>query len=70
MNRQFINSSNIRSIGYDLKLKILEIEFRTGSIYQYFGVTESTYNKLMNSSSHGSYFSRYIKNKYRWERIQ
>lgn len=69
MNRQTVISSNIKSIGYDLKLKILEIEFREGGIYQYFNVPEFIFNNLMRASSHGSYFNKYIKNNYRWTKI-
>jgi len=36
MNRQTVSSSNIHSIGYDVKFQILEIEFQDGGIYQYF----------------------------------
>ena len=61
MNRQNVSSSNIRSIGYDLKSQTLEIEFRDGSIYQYFNVPESMYNGLMSASSHGSFLARRIK---------
>ena len=62
MNRQYVNSSNIRSIGYCNGT--LEIEFNSNSIYQFPNVPEHLYSGLMNASSHGKYFATYIKNSF------
>ena len=70
MNRQHVSSSNIRSIGYDSVSQTLEIEFNSGGIYQYFNVSKSIYDALMLASSHGSFFSRHIKDKFGWTKIQ
>jgi len=70
MIRQTVSSSNIRSIGYDVKFQTLEIEFQDGGIYQYLNVPESIYNALMSASSHGSYFHRSIKDQYQSTKIQ
>jgi hypothetical protein len=70
MDRQSVRSSNIKSIGYDPKSETLEIGFHSGDIYQYFDVPESIFNSLMSASSHGSYFHKYIKDKYRWAEIR
>jgi len=70
MIRQTVRSSNIHSIGYDIESKVLEIEFRTGGIYQYFNVPESIYNALISAPSHGSYFHRHIKGRYQWRKIR
>lgn len=64
MDRKNVQSSNIASIGYDRDEKILEIEFHSGGIYQYFNVPESIYFGLMSASSHGQYFNVYIKKIY------
>ncbi|MEW6170547.1 MAG: KTSC domain-containing protein [Candidatus Omnitrophota bacterium] len=64
MNRKHIVSSNISSIGYDVNNKILEIEFKNGSIYQYFNVPSNVFDKLMSVSSQGNYFYHNIKNTY------
>jgi len=70
MIRKPVSSSNLRSIGYDLKSQTLEIEFHDGSVYQYFGVPESIYNALMSASSHGSFFHRHIKDRFGWAKIR
>ncbi len=71
MERKNVNSSNLKSVGYDPKTKTLEIEFLHGGIYQYFDVPESEYKSLMSASSHGQYFDRNIKKGgYSYERIR
>ena len=62
MNRQYVSSSDIASIGYENGT--LEIEFHSGGIYQYLNVPERIYNNLINSTSYGKYFHNYIKNSY------
>ena len=47
MQRQSVLSSDIASIGYDLEKQTLEIEFHSGSTYQYANVPSAVYNGLM-----------------------
>ncbi len=70
MNRQPVQSSNLRAVGYDLQTNILEIEFNSGGVYQYFGVPQSIYLSLMSASSLGSYFYANIRDTYRYQRIR
>lgn len=70
MDRNRVSSSNLRSVGYDIDESILEIEFHSGSIYQYFNVPLLKYENLIGASSKGRYFSAYIKNRYRYKRIK
>ena len=70
MNRTYVTSSNIASIGYDADQMILEVEFVNGTIYQYFDVPESLYVGIMSADSHGKYLNEHIKRGgYRYERI-
>ena len=69
MNRIFVESSNLRSVGYDSTTQTLEIEFNNSGIYQYSNVPQSVYNELMSASSHGSYFSANIRNSYQYTKI-
>jgi ATP-dependent DNA helicase RecG len=61
-------SSNIASIGYDAKKKVLEIEFHHGAVYQYFDVPENVYEELMSSPSQGAYFMNEIKEKFNYQK--
>jgi hypothetical protein len=69
VDRQNVNSSNLKSVGYDPKTKTLEIEFKSAATYQYYDVPKSEYDALMAANSHGVYFSGYIKPNYRWQRV-
>jgi len=70
MDRVTIVSSNIRSVGYDPESSTLEVEFNTGSIYQYSNVPESEYEGLMNAASKGRYLNRNIKDSYQDTKIR
>jgi hypothetical protein len=69
MNRQLVNSSSIRSVGYDAVLRLLEIEFHSGNIYQYYSVPESCYSELMSAPSKGTYFTQHIRDVFEYTRV-
>lgn len=70
MERKRINSGNIRSAGYDARNRKLEIEFSTGAITQFSGVSEEIYRRLMNSPSPGSYFRDNIEENFTPSRVR
>ena len=55
MERYTVASSNIASIGYDAAAETLEIEFLSGSIYQYYNLPENMYDQLMKEPSKGKF---------------
>jgi hypothetical protein len=67
--RYAVASSNISSVGYDPDTQTLEIEFLSGSIYQYYGVPNHMYEELMRQSSKGKFVNTYIRNQYPFSRI-
>ena len=69
MDRNFVASSNIASIGYDKTTETLEVEFLSGSAYQYYNVPFFLYQKLMQEGSKGKFFNMYVKNSYPYSRI-
>lgn len=65
MERHFVQSSALNSIGYDQDARILELEFReNGGVWQYFGFPLSTYKRFINAESLGNFFVTRIKGKY------
>jgi hypothetical protein len=58
-----VNSRAIRAVGYDGYT--LTVEFHTGRIYDHPGVPYAVYAGLMNASSMGAYYNRYIRGRYR-----
>lgn len=69
MNRDAVSSTNVASIGYDAATLTLEVEFRTGNVYQYFDVPETAYRELMSGASIGKYINTVIKQSYRYARV-
>jgi len=69
MYRTPVSSTNICSIGYDSQSAILEVEFTSGDVYQYFNIPEHLYRGLMSASSKGQFLSDYIRNSYRYQKI-
>lgn len=67
--RNIVASSNINSIAYDEKQSILEVEFRNGSIYQYYDVPSEIYERMLASSSVGSFLSSTVKGFFRYSKI-
>jgi hypothetical protein len=70
MKRIDVDSSILRSVGYDPATKTLEIEFTTKDVRQYVKVPPEVYDKLMASSSLGMYFRRHIKDEYKHFRVE
>jgi hypothetical protein len=69
MERINVESSTIRSVGYDLERAILEIEFSNGNVYEYYDVPQYQYDALMNASSKGQYANQNIYKTYRQQKI-
>ena len=70
MKRQSVESSNLRSVGYDEFLLVLEIEFKSGAVYRYYGVPSEVHDELINSESVGKYFNANVKSKYNFLKVE
>jgi len=69
MQRENVESSNISSIGYDPRSRVLEVEFHGGSVYHYLDVPSPVYDELMGAESHGKYLCSDVKGVYLYERV-
>ena len=69
MENNMVASSNIRAIGYDPETQTLEVEFHSGSVYQYYGVPDHIHEQIMQASSKGRFLNTYIKNSYPYSRV-
>lgn len=61
IERQPVDSSNVRSVGHDPETNRLHVEFKNGSVYEYAGVPASEHQALKNAPSVGSYLHQHIK---------
>lgn len=69
MERASVSSSSLASVGYDRSTGTLEVEFREGTVYQYFLVPESVHRALIEADSIGRYFVEHVRNAYPHERL-
>lgn len=59
-----IRSTMALAMGYDKQRKILQIEFNSGSVYQYADVEIETWQRFLDSDSKGKFFNKEIKGHY------
>ena len=64
-----VESSQLKSAGYDQDSDDLYIEFKTGVVYRYSEVPPEVFEKLTLSSSAGSYFAANIKGNYEYKKL-
>jgi len=69
VNRDPVSSSSLVSVGYDAPSETLEIEFRSGSVYQYYNLPQSVYDALIAAPSVGRFFAYQIKNAFPYSRV-
>ena len=69
MDREFVASSTIVAIGYDEPSQTLEVEFKSGAIYQYYNVARALVDELMQAGSKGQFLAYHIKNVYPYSRV-
>lgn len=70
MKRLPVTSSNISSIGYAPESAAMEVEFTSGSVYQYFDVPVGVFEAIVGAASVGNTFNELIKGQYRYARVQ
>ena len=61
MRRDYVASSNIKSVGYDQSSQTLEVEFQNSFVYQYYNVPSQVYDALMAAPSKGQFLNSQIK---------
>ena len=70
MQRLPVESSMLRSAGYDPERSILELEFTNGRIYRYFGVPQEIVAELLTAESKGRYFLAQIDDLYPYLQVR
>lgn len=63
-------SSEIEWIGYEDKRNMLQVEFLSGSIYQYDQVPKPVFESFLSAPSHGRFFENQIKGRYQTRRVR
>lgn len=64
-----IESSMIQAVGYDEKLKELEVVFNSGNVYRYTQVPKKEYEGLLKADSKGQYMRANIIDVYPYHSV-
>ncbi|MEK9134085.1 MAG: KTSC domain-containing protein [Pseudomonadota bacterium] len=64
MNSTAVESITLATVAYDDARELLQLEFRSRAIYQYFGVPAAVHEALLRAPSKGSYFNRAIRGRF------
>ena len=70
MFREPVVSESIAAIGYDDDAEALEVEFVTGRVYRYRGVSQDVFEDFRQAPSKGAFFNKHIKDAYAWEQVE
>ena len=70
MQREPVESSTLASVGYDETQYLLELEFRSGGVYQYLGPLDSLHLELMTAESKGRFFNQNIRDRFPYVRLR
>jgi hypothetical protein len=69
MRREAVDSTTVKSVGYESKRQVLEIEFQSGAVYQYLNVPKAVHEGLWRAESKGRYFNDEIRGAYEFVRV-
>ncbi|HVL36011.1 MAG TPA: KTSC domain-containing protein [Burkholderiales bacterium] len=69
MQRKRVNSSRLRSVGYDEPTRTLEVEMSNGQVFQYSGVYPEVYRRFMAAPNPTAFFDDKIAEEYTAKRV-
>jgi len=69
VQRKRVNSSKLRSVGYDEASRTLEVEMSNGQVFQYTGVYPEVYRGFMAAPNPTSFFDDKIAEEYTPRRV-
>jgi len=70
MERKKVNSSQIRSVGYDSAAQMLEVELTDGTIWQYSKVPSEVHRRFLAAPTMISFYRDSIEDDYSRRRIK
>jgi len=69
MSRVDLNSTSLQAVTYQHPCAVLELEFRSGAVYRYFGIPQQTFEELLCAESKGGYFNSRIRNRFAYAKV-
>jgi hypothetical protein len=69
MDRKPLRSGKLKAAGFDETLRVLEIEFMNGDVFEYKSVSPEVFRQLMNAPSPSSFFEDKIEESFSGKRL-
>jgi hypothetical protein len=69
MHITVVGSKTLSTVGYDSARNLLQLEFRSRTVYRYFDIPATVYEALLAAPSKGNYFNRVIRGRYAYVRV-
>lgn len=69
MNSTVVESTTLATVAYDDAQELLQLQFRSRAVYQYYGVPATVHEALLRAPSKGSYFNLAIRGRFPYCRI-
>lgn len=69
LNITAVESSTLRTIGYDESLALLRLEFQSRVVYEYFEVPVVVFESLLSAASVGACFNAMVRGCFRYEQV-
>ncbi|MGI8743598.1 MAG: KTSC domain-containing protein [Bryobacteraceae bacterium] len=69
MGVTIVESSILATVAYDEARELLQLEFCSQAVYQYFGVPAAVHQALLDAPSKGSYFNHAIRGRFPYRLI-
>ena len=69
MNVTGVESTTLKSIGYDESVGVLRLEFRSRAVYDYLGVPGQVHSALLGASSVGACFNEIVRGCFPFRRV-
>ena len=70
MRRTPIDSTSLKSVGYEPATRTLEVEFQGGRVYRYFDVPPRRYRALLDAESAGRFLNTEVKGVYSYAPVR
>ena len=70
MHRTAVTANGINQVGYEDGSEILEIEFSSGKVFQFFNVPSKMFQQLMDTPHKEFFYERNIHERFPYQRIE
>ena len=64
-----VESSTLATIAYDETRELLQLQFHSCALYQFFSVPPAVHEALLCAPSKGGYFNQAIRGKFQYRRV-